>query len=159
MNRILAGLFSLSLLGWLTISVLSQPPEKGPPGQRQRGGFDKAGQEKGGPPGDGRGGRQGGPGFELGRVIPPPMRQMLELSEEQITQLDKLEKELKEKLNKLLTDDQKKQLANMRQRGPGGPGGGPDGPPDGGNRKQGPGKQGPGKDGGNRPPPPGKDRG
>lgn len=158
MNRIIAGLLSLAVLAGFTLNLAAQPPDKGPPGQR--GGFEKGGQERGsrggqdqekGPPGFGRGGRPGGPGFELGRIMPPPMRQMLELSEDQIQQLDKLEKEVKEKLNNLLTADQKKQLENMRTRGPGGPGG-PGGPPGGGdfNRKDGPGR---GKDGGNRPPP------
>lgn len=139
MRRWLVHLVALTVLcGWLG-TAWGQPPEKrGGFGkgdqERSRGGFD---QEKG-PPGGMRG--RMGPGFELGRIIPPPMRQQLELSEEQIQQIDKLEKELKEKLNKLLTEEQKKQLENMRMRGPGGPGGGPGGGPPGGgfegNRKQ-----------------------
>ncbi|MFT3879159.1 MAG: hypothetical protein QM703_05795 [Gemmatales bacterium] len=49
MKRIWVGLLSIAVLGWLTMSVISQPPEKGPPGQGQRGRGD---QEKGGGRGD-----------------------------------------------------------------------------------------------------------
>jgi len=76
--------------------------------------------------------------------------------------LDALEKDVKEKLNKLLTEEQRKQLDNMRNRGPGGPpGGGPGGfggPPREGKNGPGDGKEGPGqRRGGDRPPPPDKD--
>lgn len=169
MKRFIAGLLSLAVFGWCTMSVVAQPPgqERGQQERGQRGGFEKGGQggrgeQEKGPPGGqggpggpgGRGGRPGG-GFELGRLIPPPMKPMLELSEDQEQQLAALEKEVKEKLNKLLTDDQKKQLENMRMRGPGGPGGGPGGGPDGGGPGSKDGRR-PNNKGGDRPPPPDK---
>jgi hypothetical protein len=46
----------------------------------------------------------------------------LNLTADQTKQLDDLQKEVDEKLAKILTDDQKKQLQEMRNRG--GPGGG-----------------------------------
>ena len=35
MKRIWVGLLSIAVLGWFTMSVFSQPPEKGTPGQGQ----------------------------------------------------------------------------------------------------------------------------
>lgn len=90
------------------------------------------------PPGDpkGKGGKgkdKGGPGggpprFELGRTLPPGLREELNLTKEQEKALDAIEQELKEKLNKLLTEEQKKAVENFRPRGPGGPGGPGGGP-------------------------------
>jgi Spy/CpxP family protein refolding chaperone len=54
-------------------------------------------------------------------VLPPPLKQELRLSEEQEKQIADLEKEVKAKLMKILTDEQKRKLEDMRQRGPGGP--------------------------------------
>jgi hypothetical protein len=109
----------------LTLAASGQPPGGGrgqPPGRRE--GFP-GGQPPGGPP-----------RFELGRVLPPFAREELKLSREQERQIADLENEVKERLNKILTADQKKQLENLRPRGPGGPppGGGPGrpgGPPPG----------------------------
>jgi hypothetical protein len=88
------------------MSLASQPPdEKG----------------KGPPP--------GGPArFELGRVLPPHLRDALELTDEQEQQLDDLEKEVKERLLKILTPQQKKKLRELRRQGP--PPGGPGRPPE-----------------------------
>ncbi len=71
----------------------------------------------------------GPPRFELGRVLPPQVRDQLQLTPEQEKEIEALEKELKGKLNKILTDEQKKAVEDFRPRGPGGPGGrGPGGP-------------------------------
>src|SRR3954470_19548731 len=79
------------------------------------------------PPGGGPGGPGGGPPkFELGKVLPPHIRNQIELTRDQEKELADLEKMVKEKLEKLLTDDQKKKI---EKAGPptGGPGGGPGG--------------------------------
>jgi hypothetical protein len=101
-----------------------QDPDRGPggPGGRGPGG-------QGGP--GGRGGRGPGGPPQPGQILPTFMRDQLNLTSEQKAQLDALQKEVDEKLGKILTDAQKKQLKNMRPggRGPGGPGGrGPGGP-------------------------------
>jgi hypothetical protein len=115
-----------------------------------RGGF--------GPPGlGGPGGGSGGPRMSPprpGEILPAMLRDRLELTPEQSQQVDALQKEVDAKLAKILNADQKQQLQEMRDRGPGGfgppPGGfGPGGPPDG------PGGFGPppgGPDGGGPPP-------
>lgn len=53
------------------------------------------------------------------------MQQQLKLTPEQRKQLEKLQKEIEAKLDKLLTEEQRKVLRDMRKRMPGGPG--PDG--------------------------------
>jgi hypothetical protein len=80
----------------------------------------------------------GPPRYELGRVFPPPLREQLNLTPEQEKALAEIEKDLKEKLGKLLTDEQKKIAADFRPHGPGGPDG------KGGFGKDGAGKRGPG---------------
>ena len=71
----------------------------------------------------------GFPGLpQPGQVLPPPVQDTLKLTAEQKKQLEELQKEVDSKLDKLLTDDQRKQLAQMRQ-GFGPPGGAPSGPP------------------------------
>ncbi len=106
------------------------------PGDRGPGG-------PGGPGGRGGRGRFGGPP-RPGQILPPFVRERLNLTAEQRKQLDALQKEVDDKLAKILTDDQKKQLKQMQQGfgrggfgrggrgGRGGPppgGGGPGGPP------------------------------
>jgi hypothetical protein len=109
-------------------------------------------------PGDRRGG-PGGPGGRFGfpkpgQILPDFMQDQLKLTDDQKKKLADLQKDVDDKLDKLLTDDQRKQLKEMMDRGPGGrrgPGGpGGDGGPGGGRR--GPG--GPGGPGGSPPPPP-----
>ena len=80
----------------------------------------------------GRGGQRGGPGgpggrggpgrFELGRVLPPFVKDQLNLTADQEKQIADLEKHVKAKLMKILTADQQKQLQDMRppRGGPGG---------------------------------------
>jgi hypothetical protein len=97
----------------------------------------------GGPPGNGPGGA-GPRGFQLGWVLPPHVRNDLELTEEQQKQIAELEKEVKQRLEKILTEKQKRQI---QQAGP--PGGGPNGP--GGQQRGGRGGPGPGRPGGGPP--------
>jgi CubicO group peptidase (beta-lactamase class C family) len=123
-----------------------------------RGGFGGPG----GPGGFGGPGGRGGPGgFRMGprpgEILPAMFRDRLELTAEQSKQVDALQKDVDARLEKILNEDQRQQLKEMRQRGPGGPGG--FGPPGGGpgGRRGGPGGFGPpppdGPDG-DRPPPP-----
>jgi hypothetical protein len=119
----------------------------------------RAGNRGGGPGGFGPGGGgpppgfgPGGPGMgrpQPGEILPRFLRDRLDLSAQQEKQIQELQKEVDGKLAKILTDDQKQQLKEMRERGPGGfgPPGGPGGPPGG------PGGP-PGGGEGFRPPPP-----
>jgi len=92
----------------------------------------------GGPPG----GFMGGPP-RPGEVLPPMLQQRLNLSAEQKTEIESLQKDVDARLEKILNAEQRGQLKEMRQRGPGGGGPGRFGPRGGG---------GPG--GGGPPPPP-----
>lgn len=149
------------------------PDRRGPrgPGARGPGGPDDdgpSGPGAGGPGGRGPGGPGGGPGRGPGGLGPPRpgtilpgfLQDRLNLTREQKKLLDELQKDVDARLAKILTDEQKKQLEEMRDRfgrggrgGPGGPDGrgpgsrGPDGPPGG------PPPRGP-RDGGPEAPPP-----
>jgi hypothetical protein len=95
---------------------------------------DVGGGRRGGPggrPDGGFGGPGGGPGRppEPGQILPDFLQEMLNLTAEQKKQVENLQKEVNTKLDKILTDEQKKQLKEMRNRGPGG-NGPPPGPPD-----------------------------
>lgn len=106
-----------------------------------RGGFGPpGGGAPGGPPGGGPPGRRGPGGFGAppapGQLLPPFLQERLKLTAEQKKQLDELQKEIDSKLGKILTEEQKRQLKEMRDAfgrgGPGGPPGrGPGGPPPG----------------------------
>jgi EF hand len=96
---------------------------------------------RGGPPGFGPPGFPppgGGPGgFRMapprpGEILPRMLQQRLQLTPEQTTQLEELQKDVDAKLEKILNDDQRKLLKEMRERGPGGFGGPGGGPPGGG---------------------------
>ena len=107
------------------------PGGKGPGGRGPGGPGDDEG-----PGGRGPGGRGPG-GFgppQPGQLLPTFLQDRLKLSAAQKKQVAALQKEVDAKLAKILTDEQKKQLKEMRGRGPGGrgPGGrgpGPGGPP------------------------------
>ena len=97
--------------------------EGGRGGPGGRGGFGP-----GGPGGFGPGGR--GPGFggfgapQPGQLLPSFLQDTLRMTDAQKAQLANLQKEIDNKLAKLLTDAQKRQLQEMRQGfGRGGPGG------------------------------------
>ena len=89
-----------------------------------------------GPPGGGPGGPMMGPP-RPGEVLSPMLHQRLNLTAAQKAQVEDLQKDVDARLEKILTSEQRAQLKEMRQRGPGGfgpPGGGrrPGGPPPGG---------------------------
>jgi hypothetical protein len=112
----------------------SGPRDDGGPGDRGPGGPDGPG--PGGPGGPGGRG-QGGPGGfggppQPGQIMPPRMQEMLKLTDDQKKAIAELQKEVDAKLAKILTDDQKKQLKEMRNRRPPRRDNGPDGPPGGG---------------------------
>ena len=111
------------------------------------------------PMGPGMGG--GGPGGGMfamirpGEILPGPFQNMLGVNADQKKKLDALQKEVDDKLEAMMNDEQKKQWKDMRAAAPGGggfaggppgggPGGGPGGPP------MGPGGGGPGGPGGGR---------
>lgn len=109
MKRLIVGLFAVSAFTIVTAAGWTQPPE---------------GKGKGSKDGN-KGDKSAGARFELGRVLPPFMRERLELTADQKKQIDELEKEVKERLNKILTDEQKRTLE--RAGGPGGEKGTPEG--------------------------------
>ncbi|MHB1558959.1 MAG: EF-hand domain-containing protein [Isosphaeraceae bacterium] len=117
--------------GTVTRQELSALASREPAGNRGRfggpGGF--------GPPPSRPGGFGMGPP-RPGEVLPSMLRNRLQLTPEQSQQVDALQKDVDTRLERILTADQKAQLKQMRERGPGGPGGfGPppgDGPPPGG---------------------------
>lgn len=85
----------------------------------------------GGPGGGFPGGFRGPP---PGVILPPPVQDTLQLTEAQKKELAALQKEVDEQLVKLMTDEQKKQWKEMKDRAAGGPGGGFPGGPGGGGR-------------------------
>ena len=127
MKRLALGLLALAATAVFVMPAATQPPPRPDHGP-------------GGP-------RPGGPGgrYQLGTVLPPFMRSQLNLTRDQEKQIAALEKEVKSRLNKILTEDQKKQLQNMRPpRGPRPGGPRPEGPPGEGDRPPGrPGEGGP----------------
>lgn len=91
-----------------------------------------------GPGGSGGPGGPGGPP-RPGEVLPSFLRNRLELTPEQSKQVEALQKDVDARLAQILTADQKQQLQEMQNRGPGG-----FGPPPGGFSPGGPGGFGPG---------------
>ena len=89
MRRLLALSFATMIVGMCALTASSQPPPEGKHGK------------KGGPP-----------GFELGKVLPPFVREELDLTDEQEKQLAALEQEVKRKLEKILTPEQQKKAAS-----------------------------------------------
>ena len=148
------GLFVAGVLAVASFSDAQPPGGAGggqPPGKGDKG-------DKGGKGGFGEKGGKGGPGGGMGGMMAQPgqlmaisIQEMLKLTDGQKKDLDALQKDVDTKLDKLLTDDQKKQLKEMKDRGgrggPGGPGG-----PGGGFGEKG-GKGGPGGPGGGGEPP------
>ncbi len=126
------GLAGMAMLGQ------AQPPgeggrgddPKGPPSKGQKGSKGEKG-----PKGEGKfGGKGKGKGFQPGTVIPPHILQDLELTSEQTTAIQEIEKDVKGRLEKILTPEQLQKIRDARppMGGPGG--GGPGGGPGGGNR-------------------------
>lgn len=125
------------------VALIASPAVSQPPG-------DKGGKDGKFGPKDGKGMKGG---FKAGKVLPPFVVEELKLTDAQKEQLAALEKDVKAKLDKLLTDEQKEALENFRP-GPGFPGekGGKGGP---GGDKGGKGGKGtpPGDKGKGEPPP------
>jgi len=90
---------------------LGRGGQGGPPG-----GF---GPGAGGPEFGGPGGRGGSP--MPGQLLPPFLQDELRLSEQQRDDLAKLQREVEERIAKILTPGQNRQLNELRRRGPGGP--------------------------------------
>jgi hypothetical protein len=110
MKRLCVGVLGLGTIIVFAAAALSQgPPPK-----------DKGPGKPGEPPPRRPDGPPGGPPprFELGRVLPPHLRDELDLTDEQEKQLDELEKEVKERLLKILTAEQKKKLRDLRRTPP-----------------------------------------
>lgn len=84
--------------------------------------------------GGGPGGFPGGPGGGFrgpppGEILPLPLQNLLGLTDAQKKELAALQKEVDAKLEKVMTEEQRKQFKEMKDRGPGGPGSGfPGGP-------------------------------
>lgn len=121
-------LVALALFLSATFAVASlssaQPPEGGK-AQPGKGGFQPGGKGgfqpggKGGQPG-GKGGFGGGFGrMQPGQIMPAFLQEQLKLSDAQKKDLEALQKEVDAKIEKLLTDEQKKTLKDLRERGPG----------------------------------------
>jgi hypothetical protein len=112
-HTVLAGLLALGSAA-LVMTVSAQPPGTGVAKKEKRGKDGK------GPP----------PKFAPGMLFPPGLRDELKLTPEQEKAVAAMEKELREKLDKLLTAEQKKIVEEFRPRPPmGGPGGPPEGAP------------------------------
>lgn len=75
----------------------------------------------------GRGGRMGGGPPPLGQILPPFVQNALKLTADQKKQVADLQAEVDSKLHNILTDEQNKEFASMRARGPGRGAGGPPG--------------------------------
>jgi Spy/CpxP family protein refolding chaperone len=93
------------------------PAGFGPPGP----GGPGADSGRRGPPGgpDGPRGRFGGPP-PIGQILPAPVQEMLQLTNAQKKKLEDLQKHVDDQLNQILTEEQKAQYQQMRNRGPGG---------------------------------------
>jgi hypothetical protein len=121
-------------------------PDDGPRGDRG----DQRGPGGPGGPGDDRGPPRHGKPPEIGHVLPPFVRDEISLTDDQKKQIEALESDVKDKLTKILTPEQKAQFEDLLQRGPGEPPHrGPGGP---GGRGAGPGGR--PEQGGDRPPRP-----
>ena len=100
MKRLLGITLAVATLALLAMGVSSQPPgEKEPPPKKQK---------KDGPPKK----------FELGKVLPPHIREELALTEAQEKELIALEKDVKRRLEKILTADQLRIIEEFRPKGP-----------------------------------------
>jgi Spy/CpxP family protein refolding chaperone len=113
MRRLLIAGSLLTALTVLAVATSEAQPPEGKNGKK-------------GPPGDQNGPPGGPPRFQLGHVLPPFVREELELTAEQEEQIEALEKQVKAKLEKILTAEQRKKLKSIRPPGP--PPGGPEGP-------------------------------
>jgi hypothetical protein len=86
---------AVTALGLCALSAATQPPPGGP---------DK------GPPG----GKKGPPRYELGKVLPPFVREALDLTPEQQRQVEELEKDVRAQLQQILTPQQRRQIEEIK---------------------------------------------
>jgi hypothetical protein len=108
MNKLWMGVLALGAGILFAVTATSQPRER-----------DEGRDKKDRPPPRRDGGfRPSPPPFEPGRLLPPPIKDELRLTRDQEKALQKLEKEVKERLLKILTPAQKKKLEEMQKRGP-----------------------------------------
>ena len=102
------------------------PGKGGPKGKGGFDGPDKKGSKDKGPGGfddDKKGPKDKGPKGpppRPGQILPDFIRDMLELTAAQNKQLDELQREVNERLGKILNDDQKAKLKEFEKKGPGG---------------------------------------
>jgi hypothetical protein len=94
----------IALVAFGILAVLFVPGMTQPPGEKEKG-----------PKKD----KKGPPPFELGKVLPPFVRDSLELTKDQEKAIGELEKEVRAKLLKILTDEQVQRLKELK--GPKGP--------------------------------------
>ena len=106
MKHSIISAFSVAALGAVLLTGWAEQPDK------------EKGPKKG--PGDKK-------GYEPGRVLPPFIRDQLNLTEDQEKKIADLEKDVRAKLMNILTDDQKQQLKDLADKGGKGP---KDGPPE-----------------------------
>jgi len=82
------------------------------------------GGERGGPPSGPRGAGGGPGGFggppQPGQVLPAALQDALRLTDAQKQELAELQKEVDTRLNHILSSEQRQQLRELRERGPGG---------------------------------------
>ncbi len=114
----------------LAISAWAQPPQRNFRGAQPRGEDPpRNGGDNAVPPG-------GGPRPEPGTVLPPFVRDQLQLTDDQKKKIADLESDVKAKLKNILTDDQMKKVEDLMQRGPTGMNGPRSGPQDRNGRQQ-----------------------
>src|SRR5258708_33939291 len=116
MKKCLAVILPLGALMVWAYSATAQPPN---PPDREIKTQTPPGGPRGGRPGNGP--PPGQPHWQLGKVIPPPLQDELDLTVDQRKQLIDIEYDVKEKVMKMLTSEQKKKIETMQKRGPGGP--------------------------------------
>jgi Spy/CpxP family protein refolding chaperone len=105
MKKSITAMFALGALSLFFLTAMAEQPgekEKGP--------------KKG--PGDKK-------GWEPGKILPPHIRELLELTDDQAQKVDALEQEVRSKLLKIFTDEQKQALQKFNEKGPKGPKGPP----------------------------------
>lgn len=109
-------IIAMLALGTLSVVFLTGMAEQ--PGEKEKG------PKKGPPP------AKKGPGWEPGKIIPPHVRDFLELTDDQQEKIATLEKEVRSKLLKIFTKEQRQKLKELNDRGPKGPPNDKDSPPD-----------------------------
>src|SRR5436190_5086986 len=103
MRAFAAVLFVAGMLAVASFSDAQPPAQPGQPGKGGQGG---------------KGGFGGGFGrMEVGQIMPAFMQNMLKMTDEQKKDLEALQKDVDAKLDKILTDDQKKQLKDLKEKG------------------------------------------